>query len=336
LELEIKKKNMLKSNTYEYVEITDFAAEGKCIFKSDDGVIFVEGNVAPGDIVDLQVVRTKKKLKEAVVTKIHSSSALRTTPYCEHHGVCGGCKWQHIGYEHQLRFKRQQVVDHFERIGKIRNVEINEIIAAPKTEYYRNKLEFTFSNWRWLTKEQMDSGEKFSKNALGFHVPKRFDKIFTVDQCHLQPGPSNEIRNSLHRFGEESGFPYYDVRFNVGVLRNLIVRTANSGDVMVIVQFGEQNDEAIAETMEYLQKNHPERKRFLSGPGGDQLFGGKANPRNNGRPDIPGRTEVILSDQFRAGIPAFQRGERLRRTYWQRIGLRSLHRHGHDSQFCGA
>jgi 23S rRNA (uracil1939-C5)-methyltransferase len=258
LELEIKKKNMLKSNTYEYVEITDFAAEGKCIFKSDDGVIFVEGNVAPGDIVDLQVVRTKKKLKEAIVTKIHSSSALRTTPYCEHHGVCGGCKWQHIGYEHQLRFKRQQVVDHFERIGKIRNVEINEIIAAPKTEYYRNKLEFTFSNWRWLTKEQMDSGEKYAKTALGFHVPKRFDKIFTVDQCHLQPSPSNEIRNSLHRFGEESGFPYYDVRFNVGTLRNLIVRTANSGDVMVIVQFGEQNDEAIAKTMEYLQKNHPE------------------------------------------------------------------------------
>ena len=116
---------MSKSNKYEYVEITDFAAEGKCIFKSEDGVIFVEGNVAPGDIVDLQVVRTKKKLKEAIVTKIHSQSALRTEPYCEHFTVCGGCKWQHIGYEHQLKFKRQQVVDHFERIGKIRNVEIN-------------------------------------------------------------------------------------------------------------------------------------------------------------------------------------------------------------------
>jgi 23S rRNA (uracil1939-C5)-methyltransferase len=249
---------MLKNSKYEYVEITDFAAEGKCIFKSEDGVIFVEGNVAPGDIVDLQVVRTKKKLKEAVVTKIHSKSALRTEPYCLHYDVCGGCRWQHIDYQHQLRFKRQQVVDHFERIGKIRNVEINPIIAAPKTEYYRNKLEFTFSNWRWLTKEQMDSGEHFTKHALGFHVPKRFDKIFTVDHCHLQPDPSNTIRNSLHHFGESKGIPYYDVRFNKGVLRNLVVRTANTGDVMVIVQFGEQNDEAIAQVMEYMHKTHSE------------------------------------------------------------------------------
>jgi 23S rRNA (uracil1939-C5)-methyltransferase len=249
---------MLKNNKYEYVEITDFAAEGKCIFKSEDGVVFVEGNVAPGDIVDLQIVKTKKKLKEAIVTKVHSLSKLRTEPYCLHHTVCGGCKWQHISYEHQLRFKRQQVVDHFERIGKIKNVEINPIVAAPRTEYYRNKLEFTFSNWRWLTKEQMDSGQQFSKNALGFHVPKRFDKIFTVDHCHLQSDPSNTIRNSLHHFGELKGIPYYDVRFNVGVLRNVVVRTANSGDVMVIVQFGQQNDEAIAEVMEYMKLTHPE------------------------------------------------------------------------------
>jgi 23S rRNA (uracil1939-C5)-methyltransferase len=249
---------MLKNNKYEYVEITDFAAEGKCIFKSEDGVVFVEGNVAPGDIVDLQIVKTKKKLKEAIVTKVHSLSKLRTEPYCLHHTVCGGCKWQHISYEHQLRFKRQQVVDHFERIGKIKNVEINPIVAAPRTEYYRNKLEFTFSNWRWLTKEQMDSGQQFSKNALGFHVPKRFDKIFTVDHCHLQPDPSNTIRNSLHHFGELKGIPYYDVRFNVGLLRNVVVRTANSGDVMVIVQFGQQNDDAIAEVMEYMKLTHPE------------------------------------------------------------------------------
>ncbi|QRR00425.1 23S rRNA (uracil(1939)-C(5))-methyltransferase RlmD [Dyadobacter sandarakinus] len=249
---------MSKSNKYEYVEITDFAAEGKCIYKSEEGVIFVEGNVAPGDIVDLQVLKTKKKLKEAIVTKIHSKSSLRTEPYCLHHPVCGGCRWQHIAYEHQLRFKRQQVVDHFERIGKIKNVAINEIIAAPKTEYYRNKLEFTFSNWRWLTKEQMDSGAEFSKNALGFHVPKRFDKIFTVDHCHLQHDPSNTIRNSLHHFGELKGIPYYDVRFNRGMLRNVIIRTANTGDVMVIVQFGDNNMEQVEEVMQYLHKTHTE------------------------------------------------------------------------------
>lgn len=249
---------MSKQNKYQYVEITDFAAEGKCIFKSDEGVIFVEGNVAPGDIVDLEVVRTKKKLKEAIVTKIHSKSSLRTEPYCSHYLVCGGCKWQHIAYEHQLRFKRKQVVDHFERIGKIKSVGINDIIAAPAIEYYRNKLEFTFTNWRWLTKEQMDSGEQFSKNGLGFHVPKRFDKIFTVDHCHLQPDPSNAIRNSVHQFAESKGIPYYDVRFNVGTMRNLIIRTANAGDIMVIVQFGEQNDEAIDLVMEFIKTNHPE------------------------------------------------------------------------------
>ncbi|KQS28212.1 23S rRNA (uracil(1939)-C(5))-methyltransferase RlmD [Dyadobacter sp. Leaf189] len=249
---------MLKNNQYEYVEITDFAAEGKCIFKSEDGVIFVEGNVAPGDIVDLQVVKTKKKLKEAIVTKTHRLSELRTDPYCLHHTVCGGCRWQHIDYTHQLTFKRQQVIDHFERIGKIKNVDINQIIAAPRTEYYRNKLEFTFSNWRWLTKEQMDSGQHFSKNALGFHVPKRFDKIFTVDHCHLQPDPSNTIRNSLHHFADLKNIPYYDVKFNVGIMRNLVVRTANTGDVMVIVQFGADNQEAISEVMEYMHKTHPE------------------------------------------------------------------------------
>ncbi len=249
---------MSRGTKYEYVEITDFAAEGKCIFKSEDGVIFVEGNVAPGDVVDLEVVRTKKKLKEAIVTKIHTTSPMRADAYCLHHGVCGGCKWQHIGYEHQLRFKRQQVVDHFERIGKIKNVEISPILAASQTEYYRNKLEFTFSNWRWLTREQMNGAEQFSKNALGFHVPKHFDKIFSVNHCHLQPDPSNAIRNSLHAFGEASGIPYYDVRFNRGVLRNVVIRTANSGDIMVIVQFGEQNDEAIEKVMQFMKQTHPE------------------------------------------------------------------------------
>jgi 23S rRNA (uracil1939-C5)-methyltransferase len=249
---------MSRGAKYEYVEITDFAAEGKCIFKSEDGVIFVEGNVAPGDVVDLEVVRTKKKLKEAIVTKIHKTSSMRADPYCSHHGVCGGCKWQHIDYQYQLRFKRQQVIDHFERIGKIKNVEINPILPASKTEYYRNKLEFTFSNWRWLTLDQMNSGQEFSKNALGFHVPKHFDKIFTVNHCHLQPDPSNAIRNSLQAFGEASGIPYYDVRFNRGVLRNVVIRTANSGDIMVIVQFGEQDDDSIEKVMQFMKETHPE------------------------------------------------------------------------------
>ncbi len=244
--------------SYEKVIISDFASEGKCIYKSENGVVFVEGDVAPGDVVDLKIVKTKKKLKEAVVTKIHSRSDLRVEPYCDHFGMCGGCKWQHIGYEHQLNSKQQQVQDHLERIGHLKDFNMLPIIGAEKTKYYRNKLEFTFSNWRWLSKEQIESGEVFEKYALGFHVPKRFDKIFTVDHCHLQPDPSNSIRNSLHEFGLKSGITYYDVRFNRGVLRNVIIRTANSGDLMVIVQFGENNPEAIERVMTFLRDNHPE------------------------------------------------------------------------------
>ncbi|WP_247236355.1 23S rRNA (uracil(1939)-C(5))-methyltransferase RlmD [Telluribacter sp. SYSU D00476] len=242
---------------YEKVEITDFAAEGKCIYKSPDGVIFVEGNVAPGDIVDLEVIGKKKKFKEAVVRKIHSQSALRTQPYCSHHDTCGGCRWQHIDYGHQLRFKRQQVVDHFERIGKLQGVHVNDILPADEKQFYRNKLEFTFSNNRWLTREEISSGLDFNRNALGFHVPKRFDKIFTVEKCYLQPDPSNEIRNGLYAYINSKGYRNYDVRKNVGTLRNLIIRTANTGDVMVIAQFGENEEDVVKDVMEYLKSSFP-------------------------------------------------------------------------------
>lgn len=251
------KNSKLARVEYKNVTISDFAAEGKCIYKSEDGIVFVEGNVAPGDVVDLEVVGKKKKFKEAIVKHIHSYSDLHTTPYCKHNEVCGGCRWQHVGYEHQLRFKRQQVVDHFERIGKIQGVTVNEILAAPSTDYYRNKLEFTFSNSRWLTLDQIHSGEEFNRNALGFHVPKRFDRIFSVDHCHLQPEPSNAIRNGIQEYALTRGYTYYDMRKNEGTMRNVIIRTANTGDVMVIVQFGERNEEAIEDIMAYIKTTFP-------------------------------------------------------------------------------
>lgn len=247
---------------FKEVVISDFAAEGKCIYKSDEGVVFVEGNVAPGDVVDLEVIGRKKKFKVAVVKKIHSYSNLRSQPYCEHHEVCGGCRWQHIGYEHQLDFKRQQVVDHFERIGKISGVEVNPIIPSRTTDYYRNKLEFTFSNSRWLTNEQIRSGEAFSRNALGFHVPKRFDRIFSVTHCHLQPEPSNTIRNRLYEFTEEIEASYYDMRKNTGTMRNVIIRTASSGDVMLIVQFGAEDSDVIEKVMSFAVKEFPQVTSF--------------------------------------------------------------------------
>ena len=243
---------------YENITITDFAAEGKCIYKSDEGVVFVQGNVAPGDVVDLEIINKRKKFREAIVTKVHSLSPLRQTPYCQHFEVCGGCRWQHINYEEQLRFKKQQVKDHFERIGKLTGVEYQEIVAAPTQRFYRNKLEFTFSDYRWLSSDQVQQADQYSRNALGYHVPKRFDRIFQVEKCHLQPDPSNAIRNALHSYCESKGYVYYDVKRNVGMMRNVIIRTSNTGDVLVIVQFAEPRQEIIDDVLDFLKNEFSE------------------------------------------------------------------------------
>lgn len=243
---------------YERVTITDFASEGKCIYKSEDGVIFIQGNVAPGDVVDLEVVSRRKKMTEARVTHFHSLSDLRATPYCQHFDICGGCKWQHISYDEQINFKQRQVKDHFERIGKLKDVVYEPILGAEKRQYYRNKLEYTFSEYRWLTQEDMDSGQEFSRDALGYHVPKRFDRIFQVEKCHLQPDPSNAIRNSLFEYASSKGYVFYNIKDNVGMMRNVVIRTANTGDLMVIVQFAEPNDAIIEDVLEFLKAQFPE------------------------------------------------------------------------------
>ncbi len=250
---------MAKRIRYEKVTVTDFASEGKCIYKSEtDGVIFIEGNVAPGDVVDLEVFRKKKNFQEASVVHTHHYSDKRAEPYCDHFQTCGGCKWQHIRYSEQLQFKEQQVRDHMIRIGKIKDANVLSIVPSGKKLFYRNKLEFTFSNARWLTNEEISSDNVYTRNALGFHVPKRFDKVFTVEKCHLQPDPSNAIRNGLHQWAEGRGLEYYNIRDNKGMLRNLIIRTANTGEVMVIVQFAEERDELIEEVMTFLQDRFPE------------------------------------------------------------------------------
>lgn len=250
---------MPKRKIYEAVTITDFASEGKCIYKSEtDGVVFVDGKVAPGDVVDLEVYKKKKSFQEARVIKIHSYSDLRTVPFCEHFDVCGGCRWQNIRYEEQLRFKEQQVRDHLERIGKISDLNMLPIIPAESQILYRNKLEYTFSDSRWLTSDEIKSGEDFSRNALGFHIPKRFDKVFTVRDCRLQPDPSNSIRNRLFAWAEEEGLVFYNLRDNRGFLRNLIIRTSNVGEVMVIVQFAEDDSSKIERVMQFLQESFSE------------------------------------------------------------------------------
>lgn len=243
----------------EQVEILDFAAEAKCIVKINDEVIFVQGPVAPGDICDLKILRSKKKFKQAQAINITPSSKFRTEVACSHFGVCGGCKWQHVSYEAQLGFKTKQVKDNLERIAKVPLPEFKEILGSEEQYYYRNKLEFTFSSARWLTNEEIGQEDLGSMNALGFHVPGRFDKILEVNHCYLQPDPSNQIRNSVREFAEKNGISFYELKNQKeGALRNLIIRNASSGEWMVNVQFAYAEQFEIDLIMEHLKNNFPQ------------------------------------------------------------------------------
>jgi 23S rRNA (uracil1939-C5)-methyltransferase len=220
-------------------------------------VIFVEG-VAPGDVVDLQITRKKKSFLEATPIKFHKLSDTRVEPFCKHYGTCGGCKWQHISYENQLLFKQQQVQDNLERIAKVELPEILPIFAAKKTEYYRNKLEYTFSNRRWLTKEEIqNSGDDLERNGAGFHIPKRFDKIVDIEHCYLQPDPSNQIRLDVRQYALDNGVTFFDLLDQVGLLRNLIIRTTSTGQVMVILQVAEDQPEQIKAILDYVLERNP-------------------------------------------------------------------------------
>lgn len=223
------------------LEIVDIAAEGKAIGKADGLVVFVP-YVAPGDVVDVQVSRKHKSYMEALVVSFKKYSDIRIKPECEHFGLCGGCKWQHINYEAQLHYKQKQVEDQLVRIGKLDVPVINPIIPSDHTFFYRNKLEFTFSSNRWLTREEIGSGSEIpDRNALGFHIPEMFDKVFDVKKCWLQPEPSNAIRDAVRAFAVENEMPFFELRKQHGFLRNLIIRTSDTGDCMVIVSFYAEN-----------------------------------------------------------------------------------------------
>ena len=219
------------------VKIQDMVAEGKCLVRIGNLVIFVS-QVAPGDVVDLRVTKAKKNFLEAVPTKFHQYSELRVEPFCQHFGTCGGCKWQHLGYDAQLRYKQQQVEDQLTRIGKVALPEIAQILPSPARTYYRNKLEFTFSDNGWLTTEQInDDSRTYNREVVGFHTPARFDKIIDVEHCWLQPEPSNEIRLFIRDYAHRHALPFNNLVRQTGLLRNLIVRTAQStGETMVILQ----------------------------------------------------------------------------------------------------
>ncbi|TCK82888.1 23S rRNA (uracil(1939)-C(5))-methyltransferase RlmD [Albibacterium bauzanense] len=244
------------------VEIIDIAEGGKGVGKAEDLVLFIQ-HAIPGDIVDVEIQKKKKSFAEANVLELKKPSLHRTEAFCKHFGVCGGCKWQHMTYDAQLLYKQKSVEDALTRIGKVDTSSIETILPSENTTYYRNKLEYTFSNQRWLTPEEISSNEEFERNALGFHVPLRFDKILTIDHCYLQADPSNAIRNLLSDFAIRKGISFYDLRRHEGALRNLIIRNTSIGELMVIVVFGYPEGDNIKDVMSFLQASFPEITSLL-------------------------------------------------------------------------
>lgn len=242
----------------EGLEITTLAAEGKAMGKYNDIVVFVPLTV-PGDIVDVQVRNHRRRFMEAGVVRYVKQSPLREEAFCEHFGVCGGCKWQNLPYSEQLRFKQEQVRDQLMRIGKIILPEISPILGSAKTTFYRNKLEYTFAPRRWMTYEEVASGADIEPGAaLGFHIPGKFDKVLDIHKCWLQPDPSNAIRLETKRYCEENGYPFYDIRQHTGLMRNLVIRTASTGEIMVIVVFAVNENDSIEGLMNHLKNTFPE------------------------------------------------------------------------------
>jgi len=241
----------------ENVEIIDAGSEGKALARVDNIVVFVPF-VVPGDIVDIQVTRKKKNFYEGKAIKFHHYSDKRIEPKCEHFGLCGGCKWQIMPYSDQLKHKQKHVVDNFERIGKLDASNIRPILRSEEEYFYRNKLEFTFSNKKWLiSKEQLDDKTE-DMNGLGFHLPGMFDRIIDLNNCYLQPEPSNSIRLALKKFATENQFTFYNNRAHHGFLRNVIIRTSSTGEVMVIVIFAEDQEDSIRLLLENLRDSFPE------------------------------------------------------------------------------
>lgn len=246
-----KAKQFFKS-----LEVIDTAAKGKTVAKAPDGRVVFLTNAVPGDIVDIETFKKRKAYYEGKANHFHKLSDKRTEPKCEYFGVCGGCKWQHMSYDYQLTYKEKEVKNNLARLGKIDVEQYIPILGSKQIYNYRNKMEFSFSSHRWLTHEEINSGvELKDKNALGFHIPGMWDKILDINECHLQADPSNEIRNSLRRFAVDNNLSFYNLREHNGLLRTLMIRTASTGELMVLLQFGEDNTEEIELVLSFLKES---------------------------------------------------------------------------------
>ena len=238
------------------------ADEGKAVSRHEGLVVFIDKAV-PGDIVDVIIKKKHKSYLEAEVVKLVSPSASRINPFCKHFGICGGCKWQHLDYSSQLQFKFKQVSDALQRLGKIENPPMLPIIGSEDIRYYRNKLDFSFSDRKWLTKEQFEEKEILDGPALGFHIPGRFDKVLDIDECFLQPEPSNSIRNAIKKYALENDLSFINLRNKSGILRSLIIRTTLKGDMMVIVMVYEHDEQKSKGLLDFLVSNFPQITSLL-------------------------------------------------------------------------
>ncbi len=244
---------------FENVEILDAGAKGVSVAKAPDGKVIFIPNVVPGDVADIQTFKKRKAYYEGKAIKIHSFSEHRVTPVCDHFGVCGGCKWQNMKYEQQLVYKNQEVYNNLKRIGKIELPEFEPILGSEKQFFYRNKMEFGFSSSRWMTDAEIQSGEDLdNKNAVGFHIPRMWDKILDITTCHLQQDPSNAIRNEIRTFANATNLSFFNPRNHEGLLRTLMIRTASTGELMVLIQFFENDKKNIELLMNFLAERFPE------------------------------------------------------------------------------
>ena len=231
-----------KRQIFESIAVVDAGAKGKSIAKAPDGRVIFLSNAVPGDIVDVQTFKKRRAYYEGRATFFHKFSELRTSPHCDHFGTCGGCKWQHMAYDHQLRFKQKEVENNLRRIGGLELPGISPIIGSEKQYFYRNKMEFSFSDSRWLSEEEIASSIGFDdRNALGFHIPGMWDKILDIKKCHLQQDPSNSIRLEVKHFAESHKMTFFNPRKQQGLLRTLMIRTSSTGEIMVVIQFFEDD-----------------------------------------------------------------------------------------------
>ncbi len=252
-----------KKPFYENVKISDIGAEGKAIAKVGDMVVFTKLAI-PGDVVDLQVTKKRKRYQEAFIKEYKQLSDDRIEAFCEHFGTCGGCKWQMLPYQKQLYYKQKQVKDQLTRIGKVDLPEISPILGSEEETFYRNKLEFTFSNKRWLTYQEVEDGGEITKpNALGFHVPGLFDKVIDINKCWLQAEPSNRVRDFINKYASENQLEYFDIKEQKGFLRTLIIRTTSTGELMVILTFYHEDIEKREGILNALKNEFPEITSLL-------------------------------------------------------------------------